>query len=144
MKELEGSGGNLDQSSRAQCVVDWFGPTDLGTMGGRYDAPDSSVARLIGGPVQKNLEKAARASPVTYVTKDTAPFLIMHGDQDDVVPLAQSVKLAEALRRAGVEVTLQVYKGSGHGGRAFTSPESSKQIEDFFARHLGAKKHAPQ
>lgn len=144
MKELEGSGGNLDQSSRAQCVVDWFGPTDLGTMGGRYDAPDSSVARLIGGPVQKNLEKAARASPVTYVTKDTAPFLIMHGDQDDVVPLAQSVKLAEALRRAGVEVTLQVYKGSGHGGRAFTSPESSKQIEDFFARHLGAKKHVPQ
>ena len=44
VKELEGSGGNLDQSSRVQCVVDWFGPTDLATMGGRYDEPDSSVA----------------------------------------------------------------------------------------------------
>ena len=33
VKELEGTGGNLDQSSRVQCVVDWFGPTDLATMG---------------------------------------------------------------------------------------------------------------
>jgi acetyl esterase/lipase len=142
IKELEGTGGNLDQSSRVQCVVDWFGPTDLATMGGRYDKPDSSVARLIGGPVQKNKEKAAKASPLHYVTKDAAPFLIMHGDQDDVVPLAQSVKLAEALKRAGVEVALQVYKGSGHGGRAFHNPESWKLIEDFFARHLRAEKPA--
>jgi acetyl esterase/lipase len=66
----------------------------------------------------------------------------MHADQDDVVPLSQSVKLAEALRRAGVEVTLQVYKGGGHGGRAFTSLESWKLIEDFFARHLRAERAA--
>ena len=68
------------------------------------------------------------------MTRDAAPVLIMHGDQDDVVPLAQSVKLAEALRRAGVEVTLQVYKGSGHGGRAFTSPESWKLIEELLCQ----------
>ncbi len=53
VKELEGTGDNLDQSSRVQCVVDWFGPTDVASMGGRYDEPDSSVARLIGRPVQK-------------------------------------------------------------------------------------------
>ena len=41
----------------------------------------------------------------------------MHGDQDDVVPLAQSVKLDDGLRRAGVDVTLHVYKGAGLGGR---------------------------
>ena len=58
------------------------------------------------------------------------------------MPLAQSVKLAQALKLAGVEVTLQVYKGSGHGGRAFTSPESWKLIEDFFARHLRVEKPA--
>ena len=141
VKELEGTGGNLGQSSRVQCVVDWFGPTDLATMGGRYDRPDSSVARLLGGPVQKNKEKADRASPLHYVTKDAAPFLIMHGDEDNVVPISQSIKLAEALRRAGVEVTLQIYKGSGHGGRAFTSPESWRMIEDFFARHLHPENH---
>jgi dipeptidyl aminopeptidase/acylaminoacyl peptidase len=100
------------------------------------------VARLIGGPVQKNLEKAAKASPLYYVSRDAAPFLIMHGDKDDVVPLSQSVKLAEALKHAGVEVRFQVYKVAGHGGRAFTSPESWRMIEDFFARHLRAEKPA--
>ena len=34
VKELEGNGGNLDQSSRVQCVVDWFGPTDFTKTGG--------------------------------------------------------------------------------------------------------------
>ena len=72
VKKLKGTGGNLDQCSCVQCVVDWFGPTDLATMGGRYDKPDSLVARLIGGPVQKDRKKAAKASPVHYVTKDAA------------------------------------------------------------------------
>ena len=137
VKELEGKGGNLDQSSRVQCVVDWFGPADLLTMGGRHDKPGSPVARLIGGPVQENKEKARRASPLTYVSKDAAPFLIMHGDQDNVVPLAQSESLAAALKKAGVEVTLVVVQGNGHGGPGFNSPENRKLIEDFFARHLG-------
>ena len=86
VKELEGKGGNLDQSSRVQCVVDWFGPTDLATMGGSHDKPGSPESRLIGGPVQENKEKARKASPLTYVSKDSAPFLIMHGDQDNTVP----------------------------------------------------------
>ena len=76
-----------------------------------------------------NKEKADKASPLHYVTKDAATFLIMHGDEDDVVPLSQSVKLADALRRAGVEVRLQIYKGSGHGGRAFKNLETVKPVK---------------
>ncbi len=140
VKELEGSGGNLDQSSRVQCVVDWFGPSDLLTMAGSHDNPDSPEARLIGGPVQQNKEKARKASPLTYVSKDSAPFLIMHGDQDNTVPLGQSEVLADALKRAGVEVKLVVVKGNGHGGPGFGSPENRKLIEDFFAKHLGEAK----
>ena len=63
VKELEGTGGNLDQSSRVQCVVDWFGPTDMTTMGRQADKPGTPVAKLIGGPVQENQEKARKASP---------------------------------------------------------------------------------
>jgi acetyl esterase/lipase len=137
VKDLDGTGGNLDQSSRVQCVVDWFGPANLATMGRQADRPDTPVAQLIGGPVQENREKARKASPLTYVSKDSAPFLIMHGDQDDVVPLAQSEALAAALKKAGVEVTLQVVKGNKHGGPGFGSPENRKLIDDFFARHLG-------
>ena len=138
--DLEGSGGGLDQSSRVQCVVDWFGPSDLLTMGGWHDAPGSPEGRLIGGPVQESKDKARKASPVTYVSKDSAPFLIMHGDQDNTVPLGQSEELAGALKKVGVEVTLRVVKGNGHGGPGFNSPENRKLVEDFFAKHLGKTK----
>jgi acetyl esterase/lipase len=136
VKELEGTNGNLDESSRVQCVVDWFGPTELTTMGEEGDKPGSPVALLIGGPAPENKEKARRASPLNYVSKDAAPFLIMHGDKDNIVPLRQSELLAEALKKAGVEVTLDVIKGNGHGGPGFNSPESQKLIETFFAKHL--------
>jgi acetyl esterase/lipase len=136
MKDFDGTGGNLDQSSRVQAVVDWCGPADFPTIGDHTNAAVGPVAGLIGGPISENMEKARQASPVTYVGKDAAPFLIMHGDQDNVVPLAQSEALAEALKKAGVEVTLQVVKGTGHGGPGFTSPENRKLIEDFFAGTL--------
>jgi acetyl esterase/lipase len=140
VKDLEGKRGNLDQSSRVQCVVDWFGPSDLLSMGGGHNNPNSPESRLIGGPVQENPEKARKASPVTYVSKDSAPFLIMHGDQDNTVPPGQSEVLAEALTKAGVEVKLVVVEGNGHGGPGFGSPENRKRIEDFFAKHLGKVK----
>jgi acetyl esterase/lipase len=137
VKELEGSGGNLDQSSRVQCVVDWFGPTDLLTMAGSHNNPASPESRLVGGSVQENKDKARKASPMTYVSKDATPFLIMHGDQDNTVPPGQSEELTEALKKVGVEVKLVMVKGNGHGGPGFNSPENRKLIEEFFGLHLG-------
>jgi putative heme-binding domain-containing protein len=143
-KELEGKEGNLNQSSRVQCVVDWFGPADLAKMGEqsgsdsqvKHDAPDSPESKLIGGPILENKDKANQASPVNYVTKEAAPFLIMHGDKDRVVPYAQSEELAAALKKAGVEVTLKKVEGAGHGGREFNTPDNRKLIEAFFDKHL--------
>jgi len=101
VKKLEGTGGNLDQSSRVQCVVDWFGPTDFAKMGGWQDKPDSPMALLIGGPVRDRQELATKANPITYISKDSAPFLIMHGEKDNLVPMSQSELLDGALRKAG-------------------------------------------
>ena len=136
VKELEGTGGNLDQSSRVQCVVDWFGPTDFAKMGGWQDKPDSPMAQLVGGPVRDRQELAAKANPITYVGKDSAPFLIMHGEEDKLVPMNQSELLDEALRKAGVESTLVRVPKNGHGGPGFTTPENRKKIEEFFDKHL--------
>ena len=105
VKDLEGDLGNLDQSSRVQAVVDLFGPTDFVTWDPNFNkAVYSMIEHLLGVSPQEDKEKARRASPITYVTKDSAPFLILHGDQDNVVPLGQSESLAEALaegRRGG-------------------------------------------
>jgi acetyl esterase/lipase len=136
VKDLEGRGGSLDQTSRVQAVVDWYGPTDLLQMGGNHDSPKSPESQLIGGALQENKEKAARANPIKYVGKDAAPFLIMHGDKDPAVPYRQSELLEESLKKAGVEVILHPIKGAGHGGPAFGTPENRKLIEEFFAKHL--------
>ena len=136
VKELDGKGVNLDQSSRVQCVVDWFGPTDFTKMGGWHDGEKSPEARLIGGPVQANKEKAAKADPITYVSKDDPPFLIMHGEQDNTVPINQSELLHAALQKADVDSTFIRVPKAGHGGPGFNSPENTRKIEEFFDKHL--------
>jgi acetyl esterase/lipase len=131
-KDLEGPGGNETQSSRVQAVVDWYGPTDFLTVGAK-----DTRANLIGGDAQSHKEQAVKASPITYVSKDAAPFLIMHGDQDQTVPISQSEAFAAALKKAGADVTFIVIKGGKHGGVLFANAQTMKPIEDFFAKHLG-------
>lgn len=133
-------GEHLDQSSRVQCVLDWFGPADFLNYGEPrwkgLDFPRSVVGKLLGGGVSENPDRARRASPVYFVKPDAAPFLIMQGDKDNLVPLQQSELLHAALQKAGVESRLQVLPGAGHGGGAFTSVESLKLMADFFDKHL--------
>ncbi len=143
VKELEG-GKDAKASSRVQCVVDWFGPTDLTKMGEQskvkgpidHDAKDSPESKLIGGAIQENKEKAAKANPLTYVTKDDPPFLIFHGDADPLVPLGQSEILVEALKKEKVDVELVVLKGAKHGGAEFNTADNFKKTVAFLDKHL--------
>ena len=73
------------------------------------------------------------------MSPDDAPFFIVHGDGDPLVPLRQSEDLCRALRAAGVEATLLVLKGAGHGGAPFQVPELQDRIRGFFATQLKAK-----
>jgi acetyl esterase/lipase len=135
-------GKYLHASSTVQAVVDYFGPTDFLQMdsqrladGQIHDTPDSPESELIGGPIQENKEKVARANPITYVTADAPPFLIVHGDQDPLVPYQQSVLLAQALQKAGIEVTFYTVEGAGHGD--FTDPRVPELTRAFLAKHAG-------
>ncbi len=141
VKALEGKGGNNGSSSRVQAVCDWYGPTDLIKLD--RDAREAlqrsgngnAVTRLIGGPVDQNEKKARQANPITYVSKDDPPFLIMHGDKDPLVPLDQSEMLNDALKKAHVDVTLFVVQGGGHGA-GFQEPHILKMVRDFFDKQL--------
>ena len=135
-------GENLDQPDKVQCVLDWYGPADFLNWGDPLsaaifvDLPNTSVARLLGGSVTARRDLARAASPVYSVNRDSAPFLIMHGDKDPTVPVQQSEELDAALHKAGVESTLKILPGAGHGGPAFSSPDSVQIIADFLDRHL--------
>jgi acetyl esterase/lipase len=133
-------GDHCDQSSEVQCVVNWFGPADFLDWGAPFspsmDSNQSSVYRLLGGPISQNREKARCAGPLHHVHGRSAPFFTVHGDRDDIVPLVQSQRLHQALQAAGVESTLQVIPAAGHSTAEFTLPERLDEIADFLARHL--------
>ncbi len=134
-------GANLDQTSRMQAVVDYFGPTDFLQMdthrlpnGQVHDAANSPESELIGGAIQDNKAKTAKANPIAYVTPGDPPFLICHGDQDPLVPHHQSELLEAALKKAGVPVKFYTVKGAGHGG--FKDPKVPEMTREFLAKHL--------
>ncbi|MHC4462442.1 MAG: alpha/beta hydrolase fold domain-containing protein [Planctomycetota bacterium] len=145
VKEFD-KGRNLKFSSRVQAVCDYFGPTDFTKISQfpskiRHEAPNSPESKLIGGPVLENKEACRRVNPITYVTKDDPPFLIVHGDKDMTVPHNQSQLLYEALKKVGVKVKFHTVKGGGHGG--FKSPQVNKMVDDFFDRHLKGRSIEP-
>jgi acetyl esterase/lipase len=123
VRELEGSGDNMSYSSRVQVVCVVSGPSDLARL--YQQAPATltettpkvltAIKMLMGGPIEEHKITAIEASPLHYVAKDDPPFLIIHGEEDRTVPVAQRQLLAEALKRAGVETTLEIANGRRHG-----------------------------
>jgi dipeptidyl aminopeptidase/acylaminoacyl peptidase len=98
-----------------------------------HNAANSPEAKLLGGAVPDMPERAREASPVTYVTSDDPPFLILHGTEDMVVPFHQSVELDEKLQGAKVEsIFIHVQEG-GHG---FNAPDADERVQAFFDKHL--------
>ncbi len=133
-------GENLDQSSAVECVIDWSGPTDFLHYGEpplpKADTPDSAIVKLLGAHIADQPEKARKASPVAFANAHSAPFLILQGDRDDLVPVQQSQRLHDALEKAGVECTLKIIPGAGHGGPEFFTPEMIALMYGFCEKHL--------
>jgi len=134
----------LPPGDKVKAVVDWYGPTDLLTMPPnvlsekrtRAELAKANGAVLLGGIVMDQPEKAKAVSALHQVTKDDVPFLIMHGTADTSVPVDQSERLHAALRAVGVESTLKLLPGAGHGGREFDSAESRALVQGFLDKHL--------
>ncbi len=137
---LEGSGGNLGFSSRVQAVANFFSVSDFNLL------PRAGVGALTREYLSASgagLEAVKdRASPITYVSSDDAPFLHLHGDQDRLVDLAQSEALHRRLVAAGVESELIVVKNAGHsfvpsGGPISPSLEElAFRVGEFFDHKL--------
>jgi len=134
-------GENLDVSSSVQVVIDNYAPTDFSQMdahrlpdGQEHNPADSPESMLVGGALQENLEAVARANPITYVSEGDAPFLVVHGDADPLVPRNQSVILVAALEDADVPVEFYTVAGGGHG--RFTDPKVSQLIEMTLEKYL--------
>jgi acetyl esterase/lipase len=130
-------GEYADQSSRVQVVVDMYGPADLVALFPSSNRLQSQQIFLVDDP-----EELAQFSPVTFVSSDDPPFLLLHGELDEVVPLEQSRIFYEKLKAAGIPVELIVVKNAGHsfqpkGGDIQPNlHEIFQTVAEFFDRYL--------
>lgn len=124
-------------------AVSWYGIMDFATMP-RLGQPGSAEQRLLGCRDTCPAEQVRLASPVTYVSAKSPPMLIIAGENDQTVPVAQSRELESALRTAGAEVRAIYYPGIDHSflGKsaaetAATSRKAANATFDFFHDKLG-------
>ncbi len=125
---------NTDYPSRVACVVDLAGDVDLTA----YNLPPAmdEVVALLGGTPAEVPARYRDVSPLSWIDTRTVPFLVIHGLQDDVVPIAQSRLLVSALRTAAVEVEYTELSGAGHGDLTWARVGSAALT--FLGRHLRA------
>jgi fermentation-respiration switch protein FrsA (DUF1100 family) len=125
---LDGAGTPTDrdpvnkESARVQCVIAGGTPASLVPFPGySNEEGDNFLSWLIGETVHGAVEqgtpafdKLTEASPLHYVNEGAAPFLLIHGDADALVPYANAEALQQALEKAKVAVKVITVKGGTH------------------------------
>jgi dipeptidyl aminopeptidase/acylaminoacyl peptidase len=88
-----------------------------------------SLTRYLGGSLEKFPDRYVKASPGSYVTKDTSPTFLVHGTKDKLVPIAQSRSYESLLKKKGVDVSLWEAPGEGHD---FVGKNEQKALDAMF------------
>jgi acetyl esterase/lipase len=141
-RELEGAvGADLAVSSDVQGIVSLYGASNLTSILAQSTPHGLSVRvpaldLLLGAQPDQAPQLARLASPVFHVNANDPPLFMLHGDQDNQMPINQSHELEAAYDKLGLTVRFEVVHGSGHGGPAFTSDERLDAIDAFLRRYL--------
>jgi len=129
------------ESAKVQCVVSFFGPTDLIRL-----PPSPVLTDFLGitlsaigqslPPTSVEYKTYRDASPVYWISKDTSPFLLVHGEADTTVVIKHSELMEQGLKAAGVPVKLLRVPGAGHGSD-FSSTKNLPEYLDEMVRWFG-------
>ncbi len=130
------------ESAKVQCVMARAAPTDFLKMSNPFVG--MRVPAGEGAEVKSSIEYRTNveASPITHVSPDDPPFLLLHGDKDPTVPYAQSEGFEKALQAAGVPVKLVRVEGGAHGPSfpgAINPPDYMGEMVAWFNRYLMAR-----
>ena len=123
------------KSFNFKAVVDFYGPAELILFPGADDEK-SPEALLIGAAPLSRPDLAKAASPVNYVDKNDPPFLIIHGEKDELVSNRQSLLLSSWLTVEGVPNELIIVKGAPHFGEMFDTDEVRQKVMNFLKKQL--------
>ncbi len=121
-----------------QAIISCFGPVDLAFHAEESEPAEGIVAVFLGGQACEDAPQlCAAASPMTYVTTDAPPTLLIHGTDDDAVSYENSARLYAALDGVGADVTYLPIEGAQHGFIiGLKNPEAQAAMEavgDFLA-----------
>jgi len=134
-------GEHLDYSSNVDAVVSYYGPTDLAWFArstvSSLTAPP--IPLLLGEAPRDNPELAKAASPYYRIRPGSPPVLLIHGEDDFVVPRAQSEKFHERYLEANLSSQLVLVADAGHygGNRYFGRDGPRGPVLEFLRKHLG-------
>ncbi len=103
-----------------------------------HNAANSPVSMYSGGPIQEHKAKTLLASAITYVDPTDPPFLIFHGDKDNVVPHCQSELLYQALQKAKVPSQFVLVPNGQHGPGTQVKQYLDMMV-DFFVKEYHKK-----
>lgn len=118
-----------------KAVVDFYGPADLTLFPGAIDAK-SPEGLLIGAAPLDRPDLAKMASPIHFVDEQDPPFLIIHGEKDDLVSPRQSQLLNSWLQVKKVPTELIVVPDAPHFGPMFDVPEIRVKVMEFLQKAL--------
>ncbi|MDI1324791.1 MAG: alpha/beta hydrolase [Algoriphagus sp.] len=123
------------KSFNFKAVVDFYGPAEL-VLFPKANDPKSPEGILIGAAPLDRPDLAKIASPVTYVDKNDPPFLIIHGEKDELVSPNHSRLLSGWLNSAGVQNELILVKDAPHFGPQFDVDAVRIKVMDFLKKEL--------
>lgn len=139
---LEGNIGESNVSSQIQAALVWFGPSNMQEMfeyaaivtPDKVNQKNTPLHKLLGTEAAQNNEMLALSSPITYVSNNAPPIMLMHGDQDKIVPLEQSKQLYKALLDNKVDSQLHIVPGAKHA--FLKGVKEHEMLAKFFADKL--------
>lgn len=128
------------QSSRVSFAIPFAPPTDWGLLNSiTHDHP--AYRQLLGYEPGTPAEEMSAdlkkdVSPLSFVSKDDPPILIVHGDADKIVPFEHAKVLDAALKAAKVSTELVVVKDGDHSVAGANEPGAVKRADAFMRKHL--------
>ncbi len=129
-----------DPFIRPLAILDFFGYTDLNHAMDDLQTIHAEKgiglfqeagAKLFGTPVDQSANKLSVASPIHYLSADSAPTLILDGSNDDLVPAVQGQRLHQTMDALGLKNQFILVPGAGHDGPLFSTPAIQSQVINF-------------
>ena len=118
-------GENLNQSSEIIAAVDLYGIVDITSVG----SFPQMLQSLNGVSVEAT-------NPINYITKNSAPMLLMHGTADSIVSPEHTDLLFQALKRDGVEAERYLVPNANHADDYWQQDEVAEVIIEFLDRYV--------